>query len=105
MPIIYKIYSVAETGFEPVSLAATLFLATPYCYGRICVVVWTMSSPYLLDLGGGYIVSTHLGLLHLARRCLKESFAELARIHEGISTPSAQIVRERFVCQISTLGY
>lgn len=61
-----------------------------------------MSSPYPMDLGGEYIVSTHLGLLHLARRCLKESFAELARIHKGISNPSAQIVRDRRVCRSAT---
>ena len=52
------------------------------------VVVWTMSSPYQKDLGGWYIVSTHLGyIIHLARRCLRESFAELATIHRGVFQP------------------
>ena len=58
------------------------FLTTLCRHSRtLCVVVWTMSLPYLLDLGRWYIVSTHLGFIHLARRCLRESFAELATIH------------------------
>ena len=42
------------------------FLTTLYHYSRaIRVVVWTMSSPYLINLGGWYIVSTHLGIFSI----------------------------------------
>ena len=71
---------------NPYEINSADFLTTPYHYGRKSVVVWTMPLPYpLLDLGSGCLVSTHLGLLHLARRCLRESFAELAHIHLAVS--------------------
>lgn len=59
----------------------------------------------LLDLGGEYLVSTHLELLHLARRCLRESFTVLARIHIEVSYLCAQRVREQRVCLFSPAAH
>jgi len=61
-------------GFSPplyIAVAAFVALWPGLCLHHI-----------LKNLGGWYIVSTHLRILSdLARRCLLESFAELAIIH------------------------
>ena len=66
--------------------SSTVFLTTSYCYDRKmrCGLDYVFTISFF-DLGSEYIVSTHLGLLHLVRRCLLESFTELARFYIEVS--------------------
>ena len=73
IPPIPQIDGAGSRTLTGTSVRSTDFLTTPCHHGRLCVVVWTMSSPYLATQEAG-IQSLHIqAICHLARRSLSHS--------------------------------